>query len=96
MVSRRDANHGEITEAFEALGCTVHDTHEVGGGFPDIVVGLVGVNVLVEIKTANGKLEGSQIGFIERWRGCKPYIVQTHADVIALVAFIRRQAQKRG
>ena len=38
---RRDANHGEITDALQRAGCSVWDAAHVGGGFPDLVVGRI-------------------------------------------------------
>ncbi len=33
-----DANQGAIVKALRKAHCHVHDTHELGGGFPDLVV----------------------------------------------------------
>ena len=56
---KRDANHGEISDAFRAMGCLVKDTSHIGSGFPDIVVERRrdGRVWLVEIK--NGRLAAS-------------------------------------
>ena len=78
---RTDANHKEITEAFKTLGYSVFDTAKTGGGFPDIVVGKNGVNYLVEIKTAKGKLNPKQKAFHKKWLG-KIYIVKSINEVI--------------
>jgi hypothetical protein len=34
---RQDANHGAIRDGLRALGVWVWDTHDVGGGFPDLI-----------------------------------------------------------
>ena len=78
---RTDTNHKEITEAFRILGYSVFDASKMGGGFPDIVVGKNGVNYLVEIKTAKGKLNPKQKAFHKKWLG-KIYIVKTINEVI--------------
>jgi len=87
---RTDANHTEVIGWFLGLGCTVQDTSQVGLGFPDIVVGLVGRTVLVEIKTADGDLLPSQVTFNAKWRGEAPQLVRTQQDCIELVTRIRR------
>lgn len=87
---RTDANHSDVKGYFEDLGCTVHDTSQVGMGFPDLVVGLVGRTVLVEIKTDTGELLPSQKTFNARWRGELPVVVRTQQDCIDLVTRIRR------
>lgn len=87
---RRDANQGEIIGFFEALGCTVADTSALGGDFPDLVVGAVGRNLLVEVKTDDGKLTEGQDGFRERWRG-QYDVVRNQDDVVSLVQAVRRE-----
>ena len=87
---RTDANHAEVIGWFEQLGCIVTDTSQVGGGFPDIVCGLIGRTLLVEIKTADGKLLPSQKTFNAKWRGEQPVVVRTQIDCIELVQRIRR------
>lgn len=74
VIAKRDANHSEIVECLRSLGCTVADLGSVGGGFPDIVVGYGGLNVLVEIK--DGKkppsarsLTPDQVEFFAHWKG---------------------------
>lgn len=69
MTYSLDANHTEIVEAFEKLGCKVVDNakvkrHEpnqldVWVGFPNPLGGL-GMWVWVEIKTPDGKLRPGQ------------------------------------
>lgn len=45
-----DANQAEVVEALRRMGATVEITSGAHDGFPDIVVGLGGVTVLVEVK----------------------------------------------
>lgn len=66
---RRDVNHAEIKQALEDCGCSVWDTADVGGGFPDLVVGRQGRTFLLEIKTAKGKEKPAQRAAREVWRG---------------------------
>ena len=59
--SRTDRNHSQVVGALRALGCLVHSTAAVGGGFPDLIIALpnrLGRRlVLCEIK--NGALAAS-------------------------------------
>lgn len=48
--SRVDANQPDIVKALRAAGVSVAHTHMIGHGFPDILAGLCGVNILMEIK----------------------------------------------
>lgn len=47
---RVDGNHPEIVKALRQAGMSVAITSGLGGGFPDLVVGWRGVNVLLEVK----------------------------------------------
>lgn len=91
-LGRPDANHAEVTRWYEELFCTVHDTHAVGGGFPDIVVKCPtkrGPQVLlVEVKTADGTLRASQERFVREWGSCVT-VVRTREDVFAHVQRVR-------
>lgn len=91
-MGRRDANHREITEAYEALYCTVVDSHSLGLGFPDLICKVTTkrgpVVALVEVKTADGKLSPSQLRFIGEWGSCVT-VVQTREDVFAHVQRVR-------
>ena len=88
-----DANQAEIIAAFRELGCSVHDCSGVGGGFPDLVVGLVGVNLLVECKTDAGTLTPEQERFSQEWRGTMR-IVRSADEARELVTRTRRQVCK--
>lgn len=96
--SKRDANHGALTKAFEQLGCTVKDLSHAGiPGWPDVVVGCIGRNHLVEFKnpeTAYGRagLNQNQQAFARDWRGGPLYAVSTEEEVEALVRNWRRVA----
>jgi hypothetical protein len=89
---KQDSNHAEIVAAYEELYCKVHDTHKVGGGFPDIVVKISTkrgpVVALVEIKGADGKLRPNQQTFVNAWGSCVA-MVQTREDVFAHVERVR-------
>ena len=45
-----DANQVEIVEELRKAGCTVQHLHQVGKGCPDILVGYMHMNILMEIK----------------------------------------------
>jgi Holliday junction resolvase len=64
-----DGNHSEICHALRAAGADVISIARVGRGVPDVVVGFRGVNYLLEIKAAGGKLRKGQEEFQKMWRG---------------------------
>jgi Holliday junction resolvase len=86
---RRDANQFPLVRELLACGFSVADTSQVGGDFPDLVVARNALNVLVEVKTTNGRLTAGQNDFASRWRG--PVILARSAEDV-LAAF-RHQLQ---
>lgn len=68
---RRDANHAKIRDGLRAVVGkeNVIDTADVGGGFPDLVVGRAGQTFLLEVKAEKGKLTPEQERVRTIWRG---------------------------
>ena len=93
--SRTDTNQSDIVAAFEACdGVKVHLTHREGKGFPDLVVGLCGLNLLVEVKDGNKpasarKLTKAQEKWHDEWPG-QVTIVECAEEARGLVAWIQR------
>jgi hypothetical protein len=75
MIKRTDRNHAEIINALRKIpNLSVFSTHEVGKGFPDIVIGYKGINYLIEIKDGNKppsarKLTDAELQFHSNWKG---------------------------
>ena len=91
---KRDANHRDIVDALRAIGCSVADTGGAGDGFPDIVVGIPGNVILMEIKDGDKppsaqKLTPEQQIFHTEWRG-PIHIVNSVARAISVVNEYRR------
>lgn len=85
--AQTDRNHKDVIRWFLELGCTVVDLSKVGGGCPDLLVGVRGHERLVETKDpkrkpSERKLRPNQSEFFETWAGSKPAKVETHDDVI--------------
>lgn len=53
LLSRIDINQPEIVLALRNAGASVELLHRVGAGCPDLLVGIDGVNYLIEIKNGN-------------------------------------------
>jgi hypothetical protein len=70
-----DTNQQAIVDDLRRIpGCTVAITSAVGKGFPDLVVGYRGHNLLVELKDptkpkADQKLTPEQVKFHAEWSG---------------------------
>lgn len=72
---RRDDNHAEIRDALRKIpGVKVADTASLGDGFPDLCVGYMGKNFLLEIKDGSKipsarKLTAEEQKWHDEWRG---------------------------
>lgn len=96
---RVDANHGDIVAALKAIGCSVCDLSAVGGGCPDLLVGIgqpgegKGGLVLIEVKDGSKpesrqKLTPEQAIFRSEWRG-PLFVVNSVASAISVVNRMR-------
>ena len=88
---RRDMSEPGIIRALSALGCSVQPLS--GKGVPDLLVGLNGRTILLEVKAPAGPLGGvSGRGLTEdqqkwwrTWNGEPPWICRTTEDAIRIV-----------
>jgi len=78
---RRDANQRKIVETLRKLGASVVITADVGGGFPDLVVGWRGQTYLVEVKNRS-KLRSSQKKFREMWTGGEIVMITSPEEAV--------------
>lgn len=77
MVKRKydakvDGNQRSFIKDLQNAGATVADIHGVGRGVPDIIVGLGGLNFLVEIKNPGATrwaLSQEELRFAKTWGG---------------------------
>ncbi len=85
---RTDKAHAAIRDALRDLGFSVADTHDVGDGFPDLVIGRYGFDAKVEIKTPKGRktaldrLQANQSEFRDGWKGSKTIVAYDLEDVL--------------
>lgn len=97
--SSKDRNHDEIVKTLREAGYDVAETHTVGNGFPDIVVGIpgfnggTGLNLLMEIKSqTNWSLSEKQIKFFNKWGGLA-FVVTTPAQALEICDYYRQIQQ---
>jgi hypothetical protein len=89
--AKTDANHAEIRDGLRQIpGVTVKDTSNIGGGFPDLVVGLRGKTVLMELKDgakvpSARKLTSAQRAFVDNWTGGTIFVVESLEQATAVV-----------
>lgn len=90
--ARTDANQQRIVEVLRGVGATVHPTHQLGAGFPDLVVGFRGVNYLLEVKDGNKPpskqaLTDDEAEFITGWLG-QVHIVNSDESALRAIGAI--------
>lgn len=86
--ARTDANHSAIVGALRRVGCRVLDLSRVGAGCPDLLVSLpqrgrVPELMLMEVKTARGKLNAAQRTF--EAAGWPVFVVRDVDEALRLV-----------
>lgn len=85
-----DANHGEIVKEFRRLGASVVDLSGVGGGVPDLCVGIAKQTALVEVKASEkAKFTEDQLDFMTYWNGRPVYRVNCIEDAQYVVHHLK-------
>lgn len=88
-----DANQKQIVMVARRLGASVAITSNVGSGFPDLVIGFRGLNMLWECKDgekspSRQKLTACQEDFHANWRG-RIDIVRSMDDAVRILNSIK-------
>lgn len=81
------------------MGASVRVTSAIGGGFPDLVVGINGNNYLLEIKDGDKspsrqKLTKDEQEFFDCWRG-QVEIIRSMEDAVSFVERVRDSNHSR-
>lgn len=97
--ARVDDNQKAVVEAFRKAGASVLHLHAVGHGCPDLLVGVDGIDVQVEVKDgakapSARKLTGLEQRHVEGWRGRPVALVESPEAALDLVRLLRLEAQR--
>lgn len=88
---KRDGNHAEIVHALRRVpGCRVFDAGDVGGGFPDLVVGFQGQITMLEVKDGSlppsaRKLTKEEKKFHDVWSALPVYVVTDITEALEAI-----------
>lgn len=84
MPRRTDNNQAEVMAGLRRHKASVSDTHDMGKGFPDILVQFHGHWVPMEIKSVGGCLTKAEWDW---WRkmGVQPIVVHTVDEAISVL-----------
>ncbi len=69
QIARVDTNQAQIVAAARKLGAGVLHLHQVGQGCPDLLLGIHGINLLIEVKVPGADLTPQEALFHMTWRG---------------------------
>ena len=82
--ARVDANQPDIVKRLREFA-RVTPTHQVGGGFPDLVVQFMGRTILMEVKMPGESLNKDQAKFFAEWNGGEIYVVRTPEEAVRVL-----------
>lgn len=82
--ARVDLNQRYIVATLRGAGATVEHLHAVGKGCPDLLVGYMGENYLLEVKGENGSLTPHQVTWHAAWGG-RVHVVRTGAEAMRAI-----------
>lgn len=93
---RVDGNQAAIVEALRKTGATVQLLGGAGGGCPDLLVGRLGVNILLEVKNPAGfnRVGEKQAEWIANWRG-QCAVVRDEFEAMRIVLELSAEAAQR-
>ena len=96
--ARKDLNHKSMIAAYRLDGCSVMDISAPDANDVekvDLVIGIGGINDLVEIKSKNGRLTDGQKKAIREWNGGKIWVIKTEAERRAHVQNMMKRSVKQ-
>lgn len=90
--ARTDSNQTEIVEALRAIGCSVQSLASVGQGVPDLLVGFMKKNFLLEVKDGDKspsqrRLTTDELLWHNGWNG-KVAVVNNVKEALAAVGAV--------
>lgn len=96
---RTDANQTEVVKALRAAGIAVRVLARMGEGLPDLIAGLRGVNVLLEVKPGDKppsarRLTKAETEFIASWPG-PVYVVTSGEEAVRVVVEAARPQEAK-
>lgn len=99
QAAKTDANHAALMKDLRAVGICCHSLHAVGKGFPDLVCGFRGINVLLEIKDGSlppsaRKLTADEVKWQESWGGQVAVVNNSEQAIHIVLTHARMMEQK--
>lgn len=91
-----DDNQPAIVQALLNLGCSVQSIAPIGLGCPDLLVGIAGLNLLMEVKDGDKipserKLTPDEKKWHANWKGQKAVVESPQQAVDAVRAYLTKE-----
>lgn len=92
--ARTDRTQRAIVDALRKAGCSVQHLHAVGGGCPDLLVGVAGRTLLLEVKDgekppSERQMTADQKVWASGWRGGALWVVHSPDEALKAVDLVR-------
>ena len=92
LKQKSDGPTKAIVAALKEVGASVEYIRSRAGrgksGLPDLLVGFLGRNFLLEVKAEKGDLSPEQILFHEKWRGMKVSVVRNELEALIAIGLV--------
>lgn len=69
FAKKKDLNQPEIETELRGLGFSVQSLHELGKGVPDLLLGIINLNFIVEVKHDTAALTPQEVEWHKDWQG---------------------------
>ena len=88
--ARTDSNHADVVEALRSAGVLVESLAGVGKGVPDLLCGVGGRLLLIEVKDGSKSpsqrtLTPDQVKWHEAWSGFPVYVITSVSQALDVV-----------
>ena len=87
--AKTDANHSQVVNALRQVGASVQSLAATGKGCPDLLVGYLGINYLMEVKDGDKVLSKQKLNIDQEhwhnlWRG-SVYVVKSVDEALKIL-----------
>ena len=90
---RKDTNQPELEKQLRDAGFSVTSLHELGKGVPDLLCGLHGLNIIIEVKHDNDQLTPAEIKWHSEWDG-QVRVAQSLGEILLYVSNYAQQLKR--
>lgn len=95
-IAATDRNQATIVELLRQVGCLVQPTHQLGNGFPDLVIYYPAADALalVEVKahySNRASLTPDELAWHTRWQDAPLFIIASDLEALAMLEELKER-----